>query len=817
MSPAEIAPAIQQKYAEHSALLAELAATDYVPVALKVNEKKIGEIEKALKQKQEAVKGLERKTKSEYKDISELQRSGTKRFLLRLKVGAENAQKTLAKEEKEYMDAFQAENNEKLAISTLEEELNNAKLSNIDLKAKADRYKKARKRLDELYVELFEGHTNDYPEEDEAEQAVKESEAKHAKDQENLTKLSQGHSWLHKAENSMEKVLERLNKAEEASLKELAAVTQNYNVYEMKDLKAAKKYALEVETYVGEARKLDPRVANLGQISIPFQDAGYQPQFGSDKGDLVIHRLISDANKECIRYHAKLEAEANKAKPQIKEATKVAVESGTDLAKKRAKLEEIRRKIFEDVYKGVLPQKGPWVPTQGIPDNEGPSPGGFGGPSPGGFGGPSPGGFGGPSPGGFGGPAFPSINVSTDSPTSVRSFPAGGFRSPHGSIEVASPAAEGGDALGFPISPAFQHPVDRIAPTEPGFRRTAEMNVIASIAAVSIPAATPWAINREAAAMLLNAAQEPIDGEDADFSMPQAPGSPQLPGGNVTIPPTPSSPGFPSSPAEAAFSTIQTKSGEEIAYDGPRVKLFKFDSTSDPAKWDDVGSGRLRVIAEKESKTVRLVVSTSQGTNPILDRPIRSGARLLPHPSSDRSFMWTLETEPKGPFAIRMSSPEAAREVYNAFERVQRIFPPPPPTSGDDIWPAMPLAPGDEPPSIPAGPTAMPAAPASTSSPPSMPSAPAEAFNAPTGAAPAMPSAPGAPVAWPQSPDRPLAMPGGMPTTPSDANKASANPATMPTSPADVKKAASSSAAGVTAGVAALNLSGSKAPSNGGK
>lgn len=61
-----------------------------MPVALKANEKKIEEIKKALTQKQEAVKGLERKTKSEYKDISELQRSGTKRFLLRLKVGAES-------------------------------------------------------------------------------------------------------------------------------------------------------------------------------------------------------------------------------------------------------------------------------------------------------------------------------------------------------------------------------------------------------------------------------------------------------------------------------------------------------------------------------------------------------------------------------------------------------------------------------------------------------------------------------------------------------------------------------------------------------
>lgn len=104
---------------------------------------------------------------------------------------------------------------------------------NIDLKSKVDRYEKARKRLDQLYLELFEGHTNgralkpvllnhplivgtllwiDYPEEDEAEQAVKLSQASHAKDQERLTKLSQIYSWLHKAEKSMETVLERLNK-----------------------------------------------------------------------------------------------------------------------------------------------------------------------------------------------------------------------------------------------------------------------------------------------------------------------------------------------------------------------------------------------------------------------------------------------------------------------------------------------------------------------------------------------------------------------------------------------------------------------------
>lgn len=56
-------------------------------MSLKVNEKKIEEIKKALEQKKEVLKQLEKKTKSEYKDVAALQRSRTKRLFLRLKAG----------------------------------------------------------------------------------------------------------------------------------------------------------------------------------------------------------------------------------------------------------------------------------------------------------------------------------------------------------------------------------------------------------------------------------------------------------------------------------------------------------------------------------------------------------------------------------------------------------------------------------------------------------------------------------------------------------------------------------------------------------
>lgn len=45
----------------------------------------------------------------------------------------------------------------------------------------------------------------------------------------------------------------------------------NFDVTEIKDLKSAKKHAVEVETYLSEARKLDHSIPSFEPIHIPFQ------------------------------------------------------------------------------------------------------------------------------------------------------------------------------------------------------------------------------------------------------------------------------------------------------------------------------------------------------------------------------------------------------------------------------------------------------------------------------------------------------------------------------------------------------------------
>lgn len=64
----------------------------------------------------------------EHKDFDSLQRSGTKRFFYKLRHGGkEGLMRKLEKEEKEYVEAAQAEYNESLAVEELKEAAENTK------------------------------------------------------------------------------------------------------------------------------------------------------------------------------------------------------------------------------------------------------------------------------------------------------------------------------------------------------------------------------------------------------------------------------------------------------------------------------------------------------------------------------------------------------------------------------------------------------------------------------------------------------------------------------------------------------------------
>lgn len=121
-----------------------IAEHDNAPAALRDTIDLLEGLEKDLKVREVRMKDLVKKRcavfnrwplptylvyrKAEAKDVDKLQRSGTKRFFFKMRHGGkEGLDRKLEKEEREYIEAAQAEYNENQAISELKEAAENAR------------------------------------------------------------------------------------------------------------------------------------------------------------------------------------------------------------------------------------------------------------------------------------------------------------------------------------------------------------------------------------------------------------------------------------------------------------------------------------------------------------------------------------------------------------------------------------------------------------------------------------------------------------------------------------------------------------------
>ena len=446
--------------------------------------------------------------------------------------------------------------------------------------------------------------------------------------------------------------------------------------------------------------------------------------------------MVTAAGKECIRYSTKLETELDNSKARLKDISNLVVEKSMALSTKRSELEAIRKRIIEEIHHGVLPSpshsRGPWV---------------FGGPHDSGI-------LGGGMPS-TGAPGFPSFD--NGSTSTIRSnFPAGGFRSNKGSgeeIEVGSPPGQN-TMPSFPNAPDFRFPVNTMAPTTPGFRGAAEMGVIASIAAISFPTASPqWALNPQAAALFLQSAEEADDLKTEDIIMPKAPGAATHSSVPPPIPDTPSSPLYPTGPGPnepapaPTVSTAGLKDTEQLLYEG-RGKFFKFAPDTNDPNWEKAGKGMFRMVLDKGTSLVRIVVSQDNGKTTDID--LTGDVRPLPSLGPNKDFVWNVVATAN--VAVRLASVEEAKKFQDAYERAQAS-----PLTASPQSTTSPLPGGMSMPSIgmssQASPFSMPMGPGDQAgaAPPYWPSGPTDAAQNDSSAAPQWPTSPGD-VKMPQGP-----------------------------------------------------------------
>jgi len=124
---------------------------------------------------------------------------------------------------------------------------------------------------------------------------------------------------------------------------------------------------------------------------------------------------------------------------------------------------------------------------------------------------------------------------------------------------------------------------------------------------------------------------------------------------------------------------VDTKTGEEedeVVFK-LRAKLFRFDSGS--SEWKERGTGDVRLLQNKDTTKIRLVMRRDKTLKVCANHAITSDMNLQPNIGSDRSWVWKVaadysESPPTAEtLAIRFANSTHAGEFKTEFEKAQQI------------------------------------------------------------------------------------------------------------------------------------------------
>lgn len=109
-----------------------------------------------------------------------------------------------------------------------------------------------------------------------------------------------------------------------------------------------------------------------------------------------------------------------------------------------------------------------------------------------------------------------------------------------------------------------------------------------------------------------------------------------------------------------------------------RAKLFRYDSTSEPAEWKERGTGEVKLLKHRETKLIRILMRRDKTLKICANHYILPAMELKPNCGSDRAWVWSTpsdfadeESKPEL-LAIRFANAENAQKFKEKFEDAQK-------------------------------------------------------------------------------------------------------------------------------------------------
>ncbi|KAJ3916480.1 hypothetical protein F5877DRAFT_80841 [Lentinula edodes] len=291
---------IRSSASYHLSLLQTLESLQYAPSALNQQSKYLRDLQAELTSVKKEVKQLGEKTKKERKEHEELRDSTTRRLAARLKgkSGLEKFEAKKEKEEREYVVALENEMRERGKQTMLENMIEEARKVKSDLEEKSNRLELTKKELSNLYHQVFDGPTLEFPRDD---------------------------------------VLERELASAQATISDMM---------ERDALANSAVYAAKAEMLLNQARSTSGDVQTIGPLRVHdislFGDVFFDNVFS----DIRAHHKIQSNRDELAAAHKRLKGQLRAARQRAQLAGADVVEASEVLTECNKELERYRREVF---------------------------------------------------------------------------------------------------------------------------------------------------------------------------------------------------------------------------------------------------------------------------------------------------------------------------------------------------------------------------------------------------------------------------------------------------------------------------------------
>ncbi|EFN86648.1 ran-specific GTPase-activating protein isoform X1 [Harpegnathos saltator] len=124
---------------------------------------------------------------------------------------------------------------------------------------------------------------------------------------------------------------------------------------------------------------------------------------------------------------------------------------------------------------------------------------------------------------------------------------------------------------------------------------------------------------------------------------------------------------------------VSNNEEDEIEMLKLRAKLYRYDTSSNPAEWKERGTGEVKLLRHKVKNTVRVVMRRDKTLKICANHFVTPWMELKPNCGSDRAWVWSVladyadeQLKPEL-LAIRFANAENALVWKEAFEKAKKI------------------------------------------------------------------------------------------------------------------------------------------------